>query len=219
MTEQHLTLCQQIIDYCQQRQWYGPDQSIRYRGYVDEQGKLQERVITHDRRIGFEFPPATAKQLQDTEKALGFPLPPMLRALYTHVANGGFGPAYGLTGASGGYYFGEDGHYQTLALESLPETYSGPLLEVEPLNLAEYEHQHGDPLEMDLPPNTWPDHFLQICYLGCGMEVGLDGVRGRVYRIECGLAETEDGFMLVLHRLDNSLEHWLESWLVGNPHL
>lgn len=33
---------------------------------------------------------------------LGFPLPPLLRALYTQLANGGFGPMYGLLGLAGG---------------------------------------------------------------------------------------------------------------------
>jgi hypothetical protein len=72
-----------------------------YRGYFDADGKLQVRVITHDPQSGFEFPPASEEQLQATEEALGIPLPPMLRALYAQVANGGFGPACGITGACG----------------------------------------------------------------------------------------------------------------------
>lgn len=87
MTKQHLTFCQRIIDHCQQQQWYGPDGERRpnpvapgfidqqgvwhepdehifgYRGYFDVQGRLQMRALTHDPRIGFEFPPATEKQL------------------------------------------------------------------------------------------------------------------------------------------------------------
>ncbi len=242
ITEQHLALCQQIIHRCRQQRWYGPDADRRpnpvapgfydrhgiwhesdesifgYRGYFDEQGQLQQRAIMHDPRTGFEFPPATEKQLRDTERALGFPLPPMLRALYAHVANGGFGPAYGITGAIEGYYLGDDGHYQTLGMDIPPETFTGPLLEEEPINLAEYERQHGDPLSIDLPPNTWPDHFLQICYVGCGIDIYLDGVSGRVYRVESGYEEAE-GLTLFLLRLDNSFEYWLESWLRGYSHL
>ena len=48
------------------------------------------------------FPSATEEQLQETEEWLGFPLPPLLRLLYTRVANGGFGPGYGITGVIGG---------------------------------------------------------------------------------------------------------------------
>jgi hypothetical protein len=43
-------------------------------------------------------PPASEAEVDAAEDALGFPLPPLLRRLYLEVANGGFGPAYGLDG-------------------------------------------------------------------------------------------------------------------------
>lgn len=48
------------------------------------------------------FPPATEAQIVTAEARIGFPLPPLLRRLYLQVANGGFGPAYGLIGVPGG---------------------------------------------------------------------------------------------------------------------
>src|SRR5260221_14743324 len=51
------------------------------------------------------FPPASEAQMRKTEQQLGFALPPLLRLLYTHVANGGFGPGYGLFGVIGGFSF------------------------------------------------------------------------------------------------------------------
>lgn len=91
--------------------WHAQNERIfDHRGFLDENGKLQCRPIMHDSRSGFEFPPATEEQVQATEEALGLPLLPLLRALYTQVANGGFGPACGITGVCGGYYFGDDGH-------------------------------------------------------------------------------------------------------------
>src|SRR5690242_19189308 len=36
------------------------------------------------------FPPATEAQLRATEAMLGLRLPPFLRALYSHVGNGGY---------------------------------------------------------------------------------------------------------------------------------
>ena len=48
------------------------------------------------------YPPATAEQIARTETLLGFALPPLLRDLYREVANGGFGPGYGLIGVEGG---------------------------------------------------------------------------------------------------------------------
>jgi hypothetical protein len=40
--------------------------------------------------------PATEEQARDSERALGFPIPLLLRRLYLEVANGGFGPKYGV---------------------------------------------------------------------------------------------------------------------------
>jgi len=82
--------------------WYAPDERIfDHRRYIDEHGKFRHHAITHDSRTGFEFPPATEEQIQVTEEALGIPLLPLLRALYTRLANGGFGPACGLQGFEG----------------------------------------------------------------------------------------------------------------------
>ncbi|MFI6540364.1 SMI1/KNR4 family protein [Nonomuraea sp. NPDC050547] len=41
-------------------------------------------------------PTATADELGQAERELGFPLPPLLRRLYLEVADGGFGPDYQL---------------------------------------------------------------------------------------------------------------------------
>jgi hypothetical protein len=41
-------------------------------------------------------PPAGPAALADAEARLGFPLPDLLRQLYTEVGNGGYGPAFGL---------------------------------------------------------------------------------------------------------------------------
>ena len=43
-------------------------------------------------------PPARPDEVDAAEAALGFPIPLLLRRLYTEVGNGGFGPGYGLEG-------------------------------------------------------------------------------------------------------------------------
>ncbi len=43
-------------------------------------------------------PPATLAEVDAAEEALSFPIPLLLRRLYTEVGNGGFGPNYGLEG-------------------------------------------------------------------------------------------------------------------------
>jgi hypothetical protein len=43
-------------------------------------------------------PPATTADVDAAEAAFGFPIPPLLRRLYTEVGNGHWGPNYGLNG-------------------------------------------------------------------------------------------------------------------------
>src|SRR5439155_12589651 len=74
----------------------------RIRQKCDEQGWRPDEAL-HRREIAPHYPPATESQLLATEVALGFPLPPILRTLYAQVANGGFGPGFGIVGALGGF--------------------------------------------------------------------------------------------------------------------
>ncbi|TYB69281.1 SMI1/KNR4 family protein [Nonomuraea sp. PA05] len=50
------------------------------------------------------LPPAAAEAVADAERAIGHPLPPLLRRLYLEVANGGFGPRDGILGVAGSQY-------------------------------------------------------------------------------------------------------------------
>jgi hypothetical protein len=50
------------------------------------------------RRSEFIRPPATEEQRADIERRIGMSLPAVLRAVYGTLANGGFGPGYGLEG-------------------------------------------------------------------------------------------------------------------------
>ncbi|MGW5431980.1 hypothetical protein ACWET9_33030 [Streptomyces sp. NPDC004059] len=48
-------------------------------------------------------PPAGPDAVADAEQVIGFRTPPLLRRLYSEVANGGFGPNDGILGVSGGH--------------------------------------------------------------------------------------------------------------------
>jgi hypothetical protein len=48
-------------------------------------------------------PIATDAAIDAAERQLGFQLPEALRALYTQVGNGGFGPGFGIMGLAGGH--------------------------------------------------------------------------------------------------------------------
>ena len=113
---------------------------------------------------GRVYPPVTAEQVKKTEAILGFKLPRLLTRLYVEVANGGFGPGYGLFGLEGGFT-DED----------------------QRLTLVELYQSWADPPEGPLPPPPWPKKLVQpyglaprtrnLTVLGC--QVGASGVYGR----------------------------------------
>ncbi len=88
-------LIETIRQNCEVRGWYG----------ADLRGPEWENALAADdpRKTHFQFPTASLAQLQKTEMLLGFALPPFLRMIYTKIANGGFGPAYGIRGAIDGF--------------------------------------------------------------------------------------------------------------------
>lgn len=55
------------------------------------------------------YPPAGPELVDEADQALGCPLPPLLRRLYLEVANGGFGPGYGILGLRGGHGMAPEG--------------------------------------------------------------------------------------------------------------
>lgn len=70
---------------------------------------LRRRVADAEGAVDLRFsdsarpaPPTEPEELKAVEEHLGFPLPQGLRDIYTEVANGGFGPGYGLLGIGSG---------------------------------------------------------------------------------------------------------------------
>src|SRR5207253_5237760 len=125
---------------CQPEHWFGPDCSnpkqyegiLAYDPHFDT--RSMESVAADDpNRFGFVFSPASKEQL------LGFSLPPLLRALYANIANGGFGPGGGLKGVVGGYGSVESGTHsfdtETIIDQYLWRSHKGTF------DLAEYNRQ------------------------------------------------------------------------------
>jgi hypothetical protein len=118
MSEDHYNaLLNRIREHCQQVAWDALDPNLRWNAGNTPRDPYERRYV-HGRKsfIAFKkkhhgqipwiaFPPATETQMLKTERQLGFALPPLLRLLYTQVANGGFGPGYGMIGAIGGFSF------------------------------------------------------------------------------------------------------------------
>ncbi|WP_201390004.1 SMI1/KNR4 family protein [Ktedonobacter sp. SOSP1-85] len=181
----------------------------------------------------FAFLPATEQQVRETEQQLGFPLPPLLRLLYTQIANGGFGPGFGIIGGKDGYpgvdhvpgniarrYQWEidfadalrqwdKGGWASLTPEGRQVLWedgigSQELWESGQLTDDEPEGEEIHLAEEDLTP-PWPKHLLPLCEHGCNITTYL-------------FADTEQ----VVQGMHNpylvvaaSLEEWLERWLAG----
>ncbi|MEU5507253.1 SMI1/KNR4 family protein [Streptomyces fungicidicus] len=131
--------------------------------------------------------PADAATLARAEAALGFALPPLLAELYLRIADGGFGPEYGL-------------------LPLLDSEPSG-----EPAAVAQYlanrESGREDP---DWP---WPEGVLPISHWGCGMYACVDC---RSPQAPVLLFEPNGDDPAQAWFLDSpGLTDWLHAWLRG----
>ena len=225
--DRYTALCERIIEHCRRNGWYGPDEPpAGYGGYGYEQGTPRGGRIAHDYRSGFAFSPATDEQLRETEAVMGFAHPPCLRALYLRVANGGFGPTTGLTGAFGGFCASvhKDPRYIGMMKESLLKEHGEQCREWYPhifnelpFDLVRYEETHRHYRYIRLAPRVWPTHFLHLCNGDYEEAFYLHALSGRVYLVTAGGGITPDGEegFTVLHRQANSLEEWLERWLDG----
>jgi hypothetical protein len=97
---------------------------------------------SREREFGGLYTPASVSVIESAEEVLGFPLPPLLREIYQNLANGGFGPGYGLVGLADGYTFEDFGD----------------------LSLVEYHL-----MLCSAPPEDfqWPPRLLNIAHGGC----------------------------------------------------
>src|SRR5262245_61548203 len=199
-------LCQCILQRCRERQWYGADveyrwltwpgvrRVTRYEASGTPFDVIRELQPHKDR---FARAPASAEQAAQTERVLGCRLPTALTAVYLQVANGGFGPGYGLDTVQsltrvtrGSWRLGaRAAHY----LEAHPRRY----------------------LECD----EVPEGLVQLCDWGCGLGSLLDLASGRVYGRGCGTRSDWNGvapdaseFVPWLDFQATSVEDWFERW-------
>lgn len=220
-------LCERIREKCRRQQWYGPEMhdpawfGNRYDPTMDHDGRLRAR-LNDQQKFSFKYAPATEEQLRATEDALGFPLPPVLRSLYAHVAIGGFGFGYGLRGAIGGfdeYGSGSIADY-TFTSSSAGETVPWCNQPLRLIDLADYEDRWEEVTgecrdkivrtfrHLVLPCHLWPERFLPICTWGCGIDSCLDCNRGGVYRVS---VTKEEARLISLQA--PSLEDMFERWV------
>jgi hypothetical protein len=160
---------------------------------------LQERVrsgrdVTEGQASWHRGPYAavSAAAVAEAESRLGLRLPALLSRLYLEVANGGFGPGYGLLGLAGG---AASSHRETL--ESQYALMRGP----------DPEDAHWQ----------WPVGLLPAFELGCGMFLCVDARSPSCAVVVFEPNPHEDGtpWSDAFFRSPHSLHVWLESWLSG----
>jgi hypothetical protein len=136
-----------------------------------------------------KYPPLSPQHVSSAEARLGFQLPPLLRAIYLQVSNGGFGPGYGLIGLDGG-----------------PTIYGKDLVSLY-LDMLE----HGPP-----PPyHAWPKQFITICDWGCNMTSELDwsSPDAPIFFFDGNQYEPEQPWETAMTPEAPSFYVWLENWL------
>jgi hypothetical protein len=224
-------LCERIIAHCREKHWYGPDTyppSDSRGNFTYEDGTFAVHQPLHELRIGFAFPPATEEQLRKTEEVMGFSHPPLLRALYLQIANGGFGPGTGILGAFGGYLtdLRNDPRYNHTTKARLLRNYgenfclrSYPyLFNSTPFDLEQHEKKYGNPRLIRLSKSEWPTFFLQLCTWWYEAAFYLHVPTGHVYFGTAGdggvFINGEENFTN-LYRNADSLEEWWERWCEG----
>ncbi len=202
MDTMYSELFDRLREKCQREGWYGGDLLSPRWLHVQHD---------HPQRVGFAYLPANEVQLAATEAVLGFPLPPLLRALYTEVANGGFGPGVGIRGALGGYGSPTDDPGDTIV-----GYYNFHRQQAQLVDLGAYaEHwkQVGPGRRRDsyllLPYLVWPEQLLSLEDLGCCQEVCLDCKTGSLF---C-TAPTTNNDEYIVWLVAPSLENYLERWL------
>jgi hypothetical protein len=112
------------------------------------------------------YPPASEDAVEKAERALGFPIPPLLKRCYLEVGNGGFGPGYGIVGVEGGY-ISDHGH--------LAEIYA---------TFRRGEESEG---------GEWQNGLLPFCEYGCNIYSCVDCIDPDhpVYAVEDGEASPQ----------------------------
>lgn len=131
---------------------------------------------------GHPPPPVTTQQLAEFTCRTGLRLPLFLTRLYSEVANGGFGPAWGINPIDG-----DD-------------------------SLASWDLFFRNANACYDEPCTWPAHLLRFCELGCTMYYGVDPAIDTcpVYRVDPNQGSLDGNHWCTL--VENSVESWLRSW-------
>ena len=120
------------------------------------------------------------------EGRLGFALPPLLCRLWIEIANGGFGPGYGLFGLQGG-------HVDDASRKALPDLYLDAL---------------ADPAWPRFLGEPWPARLVPVCDWGCLHQSAID-----CSTPEAEVVDRFDGYQRRPTAV--AFARWMEDWVNG----
>jgi hypothetical protein len=201
------------------------------------------RDYCHRKGIQLLYPPATELRMRLVEHKAGFQLPPLLRLLYSQVANGGRGlgfgtPGYlardGLIGCAGGYEYCCGAAWGTPSSEkqTIEQMVSHSGWRLAP-SVVKALREYYCYVECEARPDRFISLSDDACE--CGTNTGtieLDGWTGELYSVWPGdclqdyyarlgdndNASTAYGDTAIISYLAPSLAVWLEYWLAGKQH-
>jgi hypothetical protein len=136
------------------------------------------------------YRPATEEELAAAERRLGFAIPPAVRQVYGSVANGGFGPGYGLIGIGGG------------ARSDLGRD-------------AVEEYVMFRQPDSEDPEWYWPEKLLPICHWGCAIYSCVDCSDGKATVIRFDPNPIDGDWTKAFAAEGYAFLGWLQAWLRG----
>ena len=136
---------------------------------------------------------ATLNDVTYVEAQIGFQLPAIVRRISLEVADGGFGPNWGIN-----------------RLRHPAKLPFGPWYEVE-MSVESWHRLYHDPKEAsDLSPE-FPDRFIRYCEVGCNIAICVDCTS------PAGLLFMDDPMANSVKPLNETVEQWLIDWLDKAP--
>lgn len=155
---------------------------------------------------GLHAQPVSEERLQHAEERLGFRLPPLLRRLYTTVANGAefFAPSEIFYGIS-------DDHPRRPGIQGTIDEFQGEGERLDEATVTALQAHPGAYVTCD----AVPEHFVELSVSG-GVGIWLDGLTGRLFASDNVLGQ--DGEVTVGFSFwASSVDEWLERELAADP--
>lgn len=153
----------------------------------------------HSNEAGEILPPRrpnnrlTPDELSYVEEQLGFQLPEVVRRISLEVADGGFGPNWGINRLK---------HPANLPF--------GPWYEVK-MSVESWHRLFQDPQEMGDTLSGFPERFIRYCEVGCNIALCVDCTTPE------GWLFKDDPMANEVKALNETVEQWLIRWLDEIP--